>query len=129
MFVIEVIQILKNLVERIEDQRVNCGSDNSFNRDHKEELYYIKDQIEVFEGKIKKDFIHAWNVGSFVSKTLMLAKDIFESQVYRAYTDYLSKLKISKSFANKLDDDTGEIGLYGIRTRFYLNAKKKEMDF
>ena len=33
------------------------------------------------------------------------------------------------SYDHRKTDDTGEIGLYGIRTRFYLNAKKKEMDF
>ena len=26
-------------------------------------------------------------------------------------------------------DDSGEMGIYGIRTQFYLDAKKKEMDF
>ena len=29
---------------------------------------------------------------------------------------------------NKLDD-SGEMGIYGIRTQFYLDAKKKEMEF
>ena len=57
-----------------------------------------------------------------------LIKSIIESQVYKVLTDYQSKLKICRQISSKLDDES-ELGLYNIRTQFYLNAKKKEQEF
>ena len=48
--------------------------------------------------------------------------------LYKVLTDYQSKLKICRQISSKLDDES-ELGLYNIRTQFYLNTKRKEQEF
>ena len=125
----ETIQFLKDLLERVHDHCINCGTDYSIKNDYRKELKRIRGQIQKLENIIREESIHVRNADSLTEKTLSLVKDILESQLYRDYTDYDSKLKISKKFAKKLEGDTGEVGLHNIRTQFYLDAKKNERDF
>ena len=45
-----------------------------------------------------------------------------------AYIDYKEKLRICEILPSK-HGDSGEMGLHNIRAEFYLDTKKKEMDF
>ena len=126
-FIYHAFETMKNLAETIKERGMKTRIDRVI-KDFREEISHIQNNIKALEDEVARNQIGCTNVDDFVKKTKSLAKSIMESHIYSVYTDYIQKLKICEIVPNKLDDD-GEMGLYRIRTQFYLDAKKKEMDF
>ena len=126
-FIYHTLETLKDLVKTIKDKGMKTRIDRII-IDFREEIIHIQDNIKELEDEIVKNQICSSNVDYFVQKTRKLAKNIIESNIYSVYTGYIVKLKICGIVANK-HDECGEIGLHNIRTQFYLDAKRKEMDF
>ena len=126
-FIYHTLETLKDLVETMKDTGMRTRIDR-IKIDFMEEIIHIQDNIKALKDKVERNPIGSKNVDKFVSKTKKLAKSIMESHIYSLYTDYIAKLKICEIVPNKLDD-SGEMGIYGIRTQFYLDAKRKEMEF
>ena len=126
-FIYHTLETLKDLVETMKDTGMRTRIDR-IKIDFMEEIIHIQDNIKALKNKVARNPIGSANVDKFVKKTKKLAKSIMESHIYSLYTDYIAKLKICEIVPNKLDD-SGEMGIYGIRTQFYLEAKRKEMEF
>ena len=94
----------------------------------KEEVECFQKRIIEIEREIDKNELKPANFKSFISELRELTKEILQSQPYHEYADYRSKIQIWNKVSNNLDCQE-ELGLYGIKACFYLNARKREEDF
>ena len=121
------MELLKDLIQRMNPIEFVCAF-NMSSRNLREELRHIQELIEKFECKVKRDPIDIANVDDYVDKVRNLLKQVLNSQVYKAYIDYNSRLKISREITRKLEEGDQENELRFISSQFYLKIKEREME-
>ena len=90
---LEATDTMKRLTEMIEYQ----GTYLLFDRvrvEFKDEIKQLKKQVREYELKITQKRIHVANAEELVNEARILTKEIMKSQLYEAFIDYISKMKI-----------------------------------
>ena len=126
-FVENSMELLKDLVQRMNHIKFECTF-NTSSRNFREELRHIQELIDKLERKVKRNPIDIANADDYVDEIRNLLKQVLNSQIYKAYIDYNSRLKISREITRKLEEGDQENELRFINSQFYLKVKEREME-
>ena len=122
------VELLKDLLKKINPEELVC-TNNIPDWDLAKQLEEMQDKIRELESQIAQDGIKLINADIFVKKTKELTKNILNSNVYKVYTDYKSRLKISNDFTKKLEDGNFDNEMQAIISKSCLKAKNRVQKF